>query len=140
MLRFIIAETRSWVRAYLVGWIESVYAAAHVHAVDTPNDAIAAYVRHGADLLLISPSLPLGGSAAILDHLRLLNASTPIIIFDSPPDAHIDDLPHTARLLENPFQPRLLASLVAELLAFHQTTPVLDPAERCQAADTLGMG
>ena len=117
MYRFIIADMRPWVQVALCDLILDTYATADLRTAYTASNLLDAYAHHGADFIILSHTL---FSERVHDTLMAqcgINHAVPVIVFAA--DIAVGDAleqSDTLRFVDNPFQYKQLATMIAEML------------------------
>jgi len=114
----LIADDDAAVRAIVARVVARTYAAVTISAVSDGLEAFNIYTQRGADLVITNYDMPVLGGLALIEQLRILSATLPIIMFSANPAI---ESPARARgvtdFLAKPFTIPELVALMTRVLS-----------------------
>jgi len=106
----IIADDDTTIRSLIVRVIARSYPSATISAVDDGLDALSIYQQRGADLVITNHDMPVMSGLILIQRLRLLSTTLPIIMVSAHPTA--EPLARAAGVTHFLLKPFLVADLV----------------------------
>lgn len=81
----IIADDDATIRSLIARVVARTYALVTISVVPDGRDALRVYQQHGADLVITNYEMPVLSGLSLIEQLRALNATLPIIMVSAHP-------------------------------------------------------
>jgi CheY-like chemotaxis protein len=106
----IIADDDAAIRALIARVVARTYTRVTISAVPDGLDALLIYQQRGADLVITNHEMPILSGLSLIERLRVLSVTLPIIMVSAHPSA--ESQAHTVGVTHFLLKPFLIAQLV----------------------------